>query len=149
MAATKQEKPMVIDSFGTLNATVLQLLICACCRGRLVARGASLRCANGQCASEFPVVRGIPILINEASHPCTTDDIVREFRAGAGSRSGWKDALRRFVPRISRNIKVSENLSLCLDLLVRRPDPVRVLVLGAATVRPGMGPLLSTSRIQF
>jgi uncharacterized protein YbaR (Trm112 family) len=45
--------------------TVLSRLRCPCCRGQLRADGEALRCLEAECATRFPVVDGIPVLINE------------------------------------------------------------------------------------
>jgi uncharacterized protein YbaR (Trm112 family) len=140
---------IAIDSLGRLDARLVRLLICPCCRAALRPGDATLHCTNPGCAREFPVVRGVPILINEATSLFSIESLVRQAAPTAPRDPSWKDAVRRFLPRIGRNIKARENVSLFRDLLMRRDAPVRVLVLGGVTVGVGMNTLLSTGGIEF
>lgn len=138
-----------LDGCVELDSAIVQLLTCPCCGGRLELSGATLLCRDEKCANTFPVVRGIPILINEETSLFSIDSLVREGRSVAPRPRTWKAAVRRFLPSISKNIKGRENYSLFRDLLVSREAPVRVLVLGGAIAGAGMEELLSDDRIEF
>src|SRR5687768_4761871 len=51
--------------FQTGSGKVMDLLRCPKCKGRLFLRTDFLGCANESCGMRFPLVDGVPVLIND------------------------------------------------------------------------------------
>src|SRR6187200_2287940 len=60
-----------------LSSATRLLLRCPICRASLEAHDAQLRCTNAACARAFPVVDGIPVLLNEARSIFAIDDFLQ------------------------------------------------------------------------
>jgi len=64
-----------------LPARVVSLLACPACGGKLLLDMEGFRCAESKCGQTFPIVNGIPILIDPNSSLFTFDDYLADFRA--------------------------------------------------------------------
>jgi SAM-dependent methyltransferase/uncharacterized protein YbaR (Trm112 family) len=144
---TRQRPPT--DTHLKLSRGAAELLICPCCKGKLALDGTAFCCTGERCAGRFPVVAGVPILLNQETSLFSIESVAREWRPTAARQRTWKAAVRRLLPSISRNIKARENFARLGDLLATRPAPVRVLVLGGGVVGAGMDDLLADKRIEF
>lgn len=117
-------------SQGTLTDTLLALLRCPGCRGSLRAAGDVLRCLS--CGTPYPVVDGVPVLINDAQSVFRAADIAAELRARAqpGAMPSLSDVVRHLTPEIEHNHRkpsvLSRFASLCKS---RNPGRARVLAL--------------------
>lgn len=114
-------------------------LACPCCRHGLQRQDDRLACTNPECAGEFPLVDGRPVLINEANslfsisdyqqRRVTTMDLQATPAASLGGR--LKTLVRRLTPPNSRSVTdfpVDAALEVIVATLPHRP---RVLVIGA------------------
>ena len=124
-------------------------LACPCCGASLDVRDAHLACSAGGCAASFPVIRGIPVLIDDRCSVFCVDDLVREQETffAISSRSRLADLVTRLVPKRDKNLKAKGNYErLAKELLgegagaaagmpERRP---RVLVLGGSILGAGI-----------
>lgn len=134
----------------TLSAASVQLLRCPRCRSLLRQESASLVCQREACAASYPVVAGVPILINEANSVFSVADF-------AGQRSTYFNlqpgraarALDRLTPRTSLNVKAAENYLHFSQLLADQSGAPRVLVLGGSILGQGMAALLATPGIDI
>lgn len=125
-----------------LSADLSAKLRCAACHGTLGVRDSSLVCLA--CSAAFPVVRDVPIVIDEGRSVFRIADCAATAYApepGRSSRS-WRDRARGAVRKLS--VSAGNNLAGegMLQLLAARlreeaPRP-RVLVLGGATLGVGM-----------
>ena len=79
----------MVNAQTDLAEAVLRRLCCPVCRAPLRSGGKCLTCADPQCGSAFPVVDGIPVLINEANSLFRIDDFVqhRDTTATAFAKS--------------------------------------------------------------
>lgn len=112
-------------------------LVCPVCRTGLVARGASFECSGSSCGISFPVIGGVPVLINERNSVFAIDD----FRASQwvsldeieGARNSLRLKLQKLFPTMSRNIAARKNYQLFASLVRSKCDAStpRVLVIGA------------------
>ena len=115
----------------------IDALRCPCRRKRpLQAAGADgLRCAGADCDKVFPIVDGVPVLINEENSAFRILDFVEHANTTVKTndtplrRAGKR--LLRYMPDLSANWKAGRNLRHLRELLPARP---LVLVIGA-----GMG----------
>ncbi len=125
-----------------LSAAAQDALRCPICRARLVAQDERLACTDPGCGAMFPVIDGVPILLNERASVFAIDDFVARrdttFNLGKGR---LRTALGRLTPSISRNVKAERNYARLTDLLVSAaPAPV-VLVVGGSIQGQGTAAL--------
>ena len=98
----------------SLNASWQSVLRCPVCHGELSKAPDQYMCVETSCARLFPLVNGVPILINEANSLFRVKDYLSRARASSvvSSDSRSRRAIRRLVaklPPISQNIRAREN----------------------------------------
>ena len=108
-----------------------------------------LRCGTDGCGAEFPVVGGVPVLIDEARSLFRIDEILSAREAGTASygRAAGGRGLRRLVPSISANVRARENFRLFSDLLMQAGPAPRVLVLGGRVLGDGMSEMFTNTAL--
>lgn len=105
-------------------------------------------CINSKCAAHFPIVAGIPVLLNDKLSIFSIDDFVsykKPFAVGIGENI--KKIIRFFIPTISRNIKADENYSRLINLLQKQSITPRILVIGGGTLGQGMETLVNNKSL--
>lgn len=132
-----------------LAPDVVCWLRCPCCGAALDFSGAEARCTDMTCVTHYPVVDGIPILINERASVFTVGEFVRRRPTYFAPRGRMHRLLSRALPRIGRNIVAKKNYALLARELVARSDAPVVLVVGGGVVGEGMAPLLAHPSIRF
>jgi uncharacterized protein YbaR (Trm112 family)/SAM-dependent methyltransferase len=134
-----------------ISQTVQELLRCPICRAKLRQAGQQFECTNSECDTHFPIVDGIPVLLNEQSSVFSLDDFVSYRKTFFGNTRGSKleKTVRRFVPTISRNIKASDNYSRLSDLLLRQSSSSRILVIGGSILGQGMESLTNNTSLDL
>jgi SAM-dependent methyltransferase/uncharacterized protein YbaR (Trm112 family) len=119
--------------------TLQERLRCPVCHARVRERGQEYECLGAGCAARFPVVDGIPVLINERASVFSIADFVscrQTFFSDAGDSRLVRTAMR-LVPTIGNNYKAKENFLRFGNLLLEQERRPRVLVLGGSI--PGEG----------
>ena len=135
-----------------LSAASRALLRCPCCKGPLVSEPAAglYRCASTACGAQFPLVNGIPILINEANSVFSIADFVRQQNTFFNLRpSRAAQVYDRITPQIGRNYRAADNYRRLVQLLSAAGPAPRVLILGGSVAGQGMEPLLATPGIDL
>ena len=132
-----------------LSPRALAALRCPVCRAELVDHGGQLQCADGGCASEFPVVDGIPVLINEARSVFAIQDFVGKRSTFFAPRTRIQRSLSRIFPTISLNLAAKNNYARYARLLLAHSKHPLVLVLGGSVSGRGMEGLLSNSDLEL
>ena len=124
----------------TLSPVIAGLLRCPICRANLQRRADSFRCIASNCAAVFPIIRGVPVLLNEQRSLFRISEIVDDpgGRTAGGAPTAW---VQHFLPTISLNVAARRNFRLMSILLHHLPATPRVLVVGAGTLGEGFGPL--------
>jgi SAM-dependent methyltransferase len=116
------------------SPAVQYLLRCPVCRAALTPRITDLQCSSSACARAFPVLDGMPVLINEESSVFSISEVVA--RHGKPAHAGRLRTLAsRFVPHLSLNVNAAANYRKFGSLL---PPEARVLVVGSGS-GPGHG----------
>ncbi len=133
------------------SSSVNTRLICPCCGGRLELCEEDAKCANGSCKSSFPVMEGVPILINEGRSVFSLSDFTERrdtyFRQKQNSR--FKNALIRAVPSLSKNLRARENYRRLGNILLSSHKAPVVLVLGGSILGEGIEILLECKGIEL
>lgn len=130
-----------------LSHNMHELLCCPICHAKLKQTAEQLECTGPECAAQFPIVNGIPVLINEQSSVFSIDDIISNSKTffGNTNEGKLKDTIRRFLPTISRNIKGKSNYRLFREVLLRQSISPRVLVVGGRILGQGMESFANTA----
>jgi SAM-dependent methyltransferase len=122
-----------------LSETAQQLLRCPICRTKLELLGEQYQCKNPKCNFLFPIINGIPILIDEDQSVFSIGDFVKQHNTTFyQSQNKLERAVLRFAPQISRKIKGRENLNKLAKLLLGRSSTPKVLVIGGSILGKGM-----------
>jgi SAM-dependent methyltransferase len=124
-------------------------LRCPACHGSVAGGADEWRC-RGECGAVFPIVDGIPILIDEAASVFALSDFVaRRDTTFHRPPSAAVSFLRDCVPTLSRNVRGARNYEeLGRRLVAGNPRP-RVLVLGGGVAGAGFERLLAFPQIQL
>lgn len=133
-----------------LSEAVQERIRCPRCQGRLINEGGRLCCANELCGMQFPIVDGIPVLINDqASLFARGDFVYRRNTTFNLSRGRLVNQVDRLLPSLSRNVNTKRNFQAFAELLLTRSANPVVLVIGGSILGRGMDSLASESKIQL
>jgi SAM-dependent methyltransferase/uncharacterized protein YbaR (Trm112 family) len=137
-----------MSSGRSLSPWLQESLRCPICRGSLRQGGDLLHCSNAACGTAFPVVRGVPVLLNEAQSLFRIEEVSRAL-AGASPSPGATGTLRRLVPTLSANFPARDNFRRFATLLEQQSVRPRLLVIGAGALGEGYDHLLRTPSIDI
>ncbi len=134
-----------------ISQKVQKLLCCPICHTKLILVGEQFECTNPKCVSRFPIVNGIPILINEKSSVFSINDFVslRNPYFGITRENKLKRIVRRIRPSISKNIKAKSNYGRISDILLKNSTSPCVLVLGGSILGEGMESIANNPAIEL
>lgn len=132
-----------------LSERVREALACPRCGASLESGGERLCCVRATCGASFPIVRGVPILINSSSSTFDVSSYTESDDNRSEQTSRWQERVQTIVPRLSINIAAKENYRQFRDRLVRMYSHSLVLIIGGAGVGEGMEELLADERIEF
>jgi SAM-dependent methyltransferase len=126
-----------------LSPEIGRLLRCPVCRGELATVEATLTCTR--CERIFPVVQGVPILLNESNSLFRIVDYTdppRAHRPPTLAQSINK-TIQDHLPSLGRSRRSGRNYAQLAALLMERPAPRRVLVVGAGILGEGIRSLIT------
>ncbi|RME81302.1 MAG: methyltransferase domain-containing protein [Caldilineae bacterium] len=134
-----------------LPAAFLPSLRCPHCRQPLIQESAAcFRCTAPNCGREYPVVAGVPILIDESRSVFNLEDFIARRDTYFRSRPGRLRALRqKLLPSISANIDSADHYRRLAQLLLERRERPQVLIIGGGILGEGMAPLLEQPALQL
>jgi len=132
--------------------SVQKLLRCPVCHAKLIRAGEQYDCTNSECATHFPILDGIPVLINEQSSVFSIDEIISNHNTELSenvSKSKLRKTMRSFIPANGINIKGKLNyIQVSRELLRQSPAP-QVLVIGGRIVGNGMEAIANNAAIDL
>ena len=133
-----------------LSTAIQQLLRCAICKAELELVGEQFRCTNPDCSNFFPIINGIPILINEDSSIFSVDDFIHQRNTflKLSPESKIRKTLKRLMPDIGKNVKGKKNYDKFAKLLLAQSNTPKVLVLGGGILGQGLEAILSYPAIE-
>jgi SAM-dependent methyltransferase len=143
---SRHQNPDPMHPSTRLSAAVQARLRCPVCRGELAPEPASLRC-TGRCGSAFPVVDGVPLLINAANSLFSPDDYVGRAAEAAPAKPLVRRLAKRLVPENTVNVAAERNYARFTGLMGDLPA-ARVLVVGGRIAGAGIERLLSHPSIE-
>lgn len=108
-----------------LSRSVQGLLRCPGCRARLEQTERKLLCTNPGCETAFPIVDGVPVLLDEAARLFSIEALQRQAKLARvlskhGRRAGKAQRAFRLIPSISANVKGEQNLEAFAQFLLER-----------------------------
>jgi SAM-dependent methyltransferase len=131
-----------------LSPEVAAILACPICRGPLAVGRRRYTCTAGQCGARFPVVGGVPVLINEARSVFRIADFLDRrptFFKPAGRLRQW---ISRIMPDVSWNVAAAANFRRLAELVAAGGGRGRVLVVGGSILGSGIEGLVDDRRVQ-
>ena len=134
-----------------ISQSAHKLLRCPICHSELTQIDDRFECVSSECASHFPIVDGVPVLINEKSSVFSIDDFTshRQTFFKSTSKNQLGNFLKGLIPEISKNIKGAANyLHLSQILLQKSPHP-RVLTIGGSILGQGMEHFVNNTAIDL
>ena len=114
---------------------------CPVCRSPLNEGDGELRCANTSREHVFPVLNGVPILINEGNSVFSISEVMAHATSPT-SASGVLEIAERVLPSFHRVGTKRANYATMAGLLLARTSDPKLLVVGAGDIGAGMEPLL-------
>lgn len=136
-----------------LPQDVEKRLRCPACRARLVRDGDQLRCGAQSCGKGFPLIDGVPVLLDESRSVFA----IADFVGGRDTTfvlqpTRWERTLQRMLgmlPEISRPVGVRRNYQLLRDQLLSQTAAPRVLVVGGSILGQGLEQIAADARIEL
>ncbi|WP_197748120.1 methyltransferase domain-containing protein [Mycolicibacterium helvum] len=108
-----------------------------------------LECSDPNCGRAFPIVDGIPVLIDEENSVFSLSDFVARRDTTFSTRAPIVEWIRRLIPAIGVNLKARDNYDRFANLLLASSPTPRVLILGGSILGAGMEPLSVHADIEF
>ncbi len=128
---------------GSLHASFWKQLRCPSCRGALSQELQKLRCEA--CAAAFPIVRGVPVLLDGSKGLFSIEDGVASALHTDRPRT-WRraasDAVTRLLPCHAVNLAADRNMADLAARLRAEGPGARILVLGGAVLGIGISALV-------
>ena len=135
---------MPLSSFTKKN------LICPVCQSELLHTKNLFKCSNSKCSKDFPVIKNIPILINESNSIFSIKDYINlRNRVGDNRKGIFKKIISSLIPSISNNVAASKNYKKFLELITSNTHDVKILVIGGGYLGNGMDLLTKNQTIEL
>jgi SAM-dependent methyltransferase len=140
-----------MNGIGKLSESVQLTLRCPICTSALSAVGAQgeLACTNAQGMHRFPIVAGIPILIDESSSVFRIADFVQQRSTTFKPASRVRRVLSGLLPELGETLVTATNYRKLAALLLQRGGRPDVLVIGGSIVGRGMQDILNNPLLRF
>jgi uncharacterized protein YbaR (Trm112 family)/SAM-dependent methyltransferase len=134
-----------------ISQAMQEALRCPSCRTKLNISEKHINCTNSSCNAHFPVIDGVPVLINEQSSIFSVNDFVSRQDTFFKNEDGktLKKVIRKLIPTISKNIKGNENYHHLNNLLLKKSGTPRVLVIGGSILGNGMEILINNTSLSL
>jgi SAM-dependent methyltransferase len=125
------------------------MLRCPRCKAALKFAEGHLECISTQCALQFPVVNGVPIVIDDASSVFSVHDFLDQEGSTLKPKSKLERTLVNLVPSIILNLKGRTNFEKLKNLLLQKNANPRILIIGASVVGEGIETLFAEPAFDF
>jgi SAM-dependent methyltransferase/uncharacterized protein YbaR (Trm112 family) len=140
-----------MNNLSQKSPTIEKSLCCPICQTELKFHDSQYVCKNVDCNASFPLVNGIPILIDRDKSIFAIDDFVNEQNTffNLSPQNKLKKTLIKFLPDINRNIKSSRNYAKFAQLLALRGRNAKVLIIGGSIAGNGMESVLDNRDLEL
>ena len=131
-----------------LSPSLLAAMRCPACGSPLLSDDTQLSCTG--CPAAYPVLRGIPVVIDETRSVFNIADYVRDSQLDTPPpRPSWLRRLRSLTPSIGANWKSAVNYQRYAQLITEQHATPRVLVLGGRILGQGSSVLADDERMEL
>jgi SAM-dependent methyltransferase len=124
-------------------------LCCPICKSALAADSDQLCCTSIVCRAVFPVIDGVPVLINEARSVFSISDFTCRHETTTRSLPPVVRFAMGILPEIDHNLKAEQNYVRLARLLRQGNSTPQVLVVGGGALGKGMKALLTQDSIEL
>lgn len=128
-----------------------QTLCCPACRSKLVVNQEQFECINPSCKTPFPIVNGIPILINESASIFSINDFINYENTtfNLKPKSKFKQILENLIPKTDVNVKSQTNYKKFAKLVQKQSENPKILVIGGSILGKGMDAIYSIPSVEI
>jgi len=131
-----------------LSEDCQRILACPVCKAPLSLNQDQLSCRSADCDASFPIIDGIPVLINEQNSIFSVADFQRRAPTTFAPRSRLRRLLRRILPSGHHNPRTKANFQRFASLLPGG-NPKVLLVGAGEEIGQGLETLLASPDIEF
>ena len=125
-------------------------IVCPCCLTKLSKSKDFLVCQNTECCKSFPIINGIPVLINEEESVFNIQDFIESKDTTFNlKKSKIKSIAKKLIPSTSLNVGARENYKKLSFLLTKKNANPVVLVIGGSILGEGMESIVNEPKIQL
>ena len=121
-----------------LESPLAASLRCAVCRAVLRRDGEYLVCTDSRCGTRFPVVAGVPVMINESRSVFRIENIAAGRHQHLAPRAGLKKWVLQALPSISANVSARANFQLADQMIRERNERPSMLIVGGGGLGHGL-----------
>jgi SAM-dependent methyltransferase len=107
-----------------LNKQIIEILACPRCKNGLT----NFICEK--CDLQFPIVNGVPILINEANSVFRLADFVAVKETTYKKSTGFRQFVKRLIPSINLNVNSKQRFDMFFSRL--KAENPKILIVGGA-----------------
>lgn len=132
-----------------INNGLDELFVCPNCRSKLTKQSTGYLCVDERCSAIYPIVDGVPVLIDERISTFRQSDYSEPRNRQRGNRSSLRKRIRAITPRISANFVARKNFAEFARLLLKDNRSPLVLIVGGAEIGAGLKELLEDERLSF
>jgi len=122
---------------------------CPACQGHLETQENVLACGNHECNKKYPLIHGIPVLINEESSVFTFDDFSENKTTFFQKRGKIVEWLNQYVPSISHNLAARQNYKILSQTALKTKPSARILVIGGSIAGQGFEILSENAALEL
>jgi len=126
---------------------IMDVLLCPICKGKILVDDKQFRCARTGCEQQFPIIDGIPILIDEEKSVARFLDYDHRPEKNLIKQNPFKKIISRFTPSKSLNFQSEKNYSKFTALMTQKNNMPCVLVVGGRKLGCGISPLIDSKSI--
>lgn len=138
-----------IDPTTHLPTRTRERLRCPACGHSLVSSREELICNNAACARIYPIVEGIPVLIDESRSLFDIADFTENRPTTWPPRPWITRLVAPLIPELSLHLLSTGNLALFAELLPSRQAIPRVLVIGGRSAGHGIEQMADNRTIEL
>lgn len=130
-----------------MSEDIQQKLLCPSTKGKLQKNGDYLLESVIDPAIRYPIIDGVPILINNENSLFSIEDFRKKINTTFDlNETKVKKTLRKFIPEISVNIKAEKNYS---ELVTMLPSNSKILIIGGSIKGKGMDAIYSKESFEI
>lgn len=134
-----------------LSPKMQESLCCPVCKAKIIKEEDIYICTNVMCSSKFPIINGVPILINESNSIFSKSEFVEkgDLSFHKSKKYEFMKFLTKTVPSISKNLMAKQNFKKFKEELFNLSSMPSVLVVGGGTLGEGIEELVDCNDLEM